>query len=160
MKLSGFLMLCVSIITFAGCSSSGGDRGEKYSLNKDHEIYYKGDGVDEAAAKKVADILNSLGFWIEGSRKTVQIIKEKDAYQVNFVVDESKVTPNLEKKVQVWGWMISNDVFGGAPVTIGLCNIDLEPFKTLPMAKPEPEETLPAENPEPVTDSIGNTPQE
>lgn len=160
MKLSKLFMLCVSVILFAGCSSSGGDRGEKYSLNKDHEIYYKGDGVDEAAAKKVADILNSLGFWIEGSRKTVQIVKEKDAYQLNFVVDESKVTPNLEKKVQVWGWMISSDVFGGAPVTIGLCNIDLEPLKTLPMAKPEPEETLPAENPEPVTDSTGNNPQE
>lgn len=159
MKLSKFLFLFVSIIMLAGCSSSGGDRGEKYSLNKDHEIYYKGDGVDEAAAKKVADILNSLGFWIEGSRKTAQIIKEKDAYQVNFVVDETKLTPELEKKVQVWGWMFSNDVFGGAPVTIGFCNIDLETFKTLPMTKPEPEETLPAENTEAVTDSTGNTPQ-
>jgi hypothetical protein len=159
MKLSKFLMLCISIIIFAGCSSSEDNRGEKYSLNKDHEIYYKGDGVDEAAAKKVADILNSLKFWKEGSRKTVQIIKENDSYKVNFVVVESMVTPELEKKVQIWGWMISNDVFGGAPVTVGLCNIDLETFKSLPMSKPESEEIMPVEIPEPATDTTGNTPQ-
>ncbi len=47
MKILQILVLCTSIFVFTGCTSNG----KKYSPDKEHEVYYKGDGVDESNAK-------------------------------------------------------------------------------------------------------------
>jgi hypothetical protein len=132
MKILQTLLFCVSLLIFTGCTSYG----KKYSPDKDHEVYYKGDGVDESTAKKLAEYLKSAGYFTDGHQATVQIVKTKDSFNLNFVYDKAQVDADREAKFLIFGGAISRDVFNGAPVNIHLCDNKLEMFKDVGYAKP------------------------
>jgi tRNA U34 5-methylaminomethyl-2-thiouridine-forming methyltransferase MnmC len=132
MKILQVLLFCVSLFIFAGCTSYG----KKYAADKDHEVYYKGDGVDEANAKKLADYLKEQGYFTDNHQATVQIVKTKDSFNLNFVYDKAQVNAEREAKFLIFGGAISRDVFNSAPVNIHLCDDKLETFKDLGYAKP------------------------
>lgn len=128
------LVLLISIISagIAGCSNYG----KEYKLDKKHNVYYKGDGVDEALAKKLAEYLKQQEYFQDSIESTVQLIKIKDTFNLNFVVDASRITGNLENAFLIIGAAISEKVFDNAPVTVQLMNKYMEPFKNLGYAKP------------------------
>jgi len=101
-----------------------------------HNVYYKGEGVDEAQAKKLAEYLKEQEYFQDSINSTVQLVKVKDTFNLNFVVDETKITPGYDEKFLLFGAFISESVFDKAPVTIQLTNDKLEPFKNLGFAKP------------------------
>lgn len=110
--------------------------GKEYKLDKKHNVYYKGEGVDEALAKKLATYLKEQEYFQDSIESTVQITKNKDTFNLNFVVDESKLTAGVENSFLLFGSFISEKVFDKAPVTIHLTNNRLESFKNLGHARP------------------------
>jgi len=136
LKLLLPVLLCA--VAFTACNSN---YGKEYKLDKKHNVYYKGEGIDEALAKKLAEYLKAQEYFQDSIESTVQVIKIKDTFNLNFVVDETKLTKGFETNFLLFGGFISESVFNKAPVTISLTNNKLEPFKNLGYASPIAGET-------------------
>jgi hypothetical protein len=134
MKIFKHILIIAIIAT--GISACSHNYGKEYKLDKMHNVYYKGEGVDEAQAKKLAAYLKEQEYFQDSINSTVQLVKNKDTFNLNFVVDETKLTSGYENKFLLFGAFISEGVFDKAPVTIQLTNDKLEPFKNLGFAKP------------------------
>lgn len=130
------IKLFVYITLVAGISSCTGNYGKEYKLDKKHNVYYKGDGVDEALAKKLALYLKEQEYFQDSITASVQLEKKKDTFNLNFVVDENKITPEFDNNFLIFGAYISEQVFNNAPVTIQLTDNKLKPFKNLGYARP------------------------
>lgn len=128
-----FLFTAVVAISLNSCDSG---YGKEYKLDKKHSVYYKGEGVDEAMAKKLANYLKEQEYFQDSINATVQLEKVKDTFNLNFVVDETKITKDYDNNFLLFGGFISEAVFNKAPVIIQLTNDKLEPFKNLGYAKP------------------------
>ena len=127
-----FLLITIVAIGFTSCQQYG----KEYKLDKKHNVYYKGDGLDEAIAKKLANYLKEQEYFQDSIESTVQLTKNKDTFNLNFVVDAAKLTEGTENNFLLFGAFISEKVFDKAPVTIHLTNNRLESFKNLGFAKP------------------------
>lgn len=125
---AAFIALCIT--------SCNQQYGKEYKLDDKHNIYYKGEGVDEALAKKLANYLKEQEYFQDSISSTVQLVKVKDTFNLNFVVDAAKITAGFETNFLLFGAFISESVFNKAPVTIQLTNNKLVPFKNLGYAKP------------------------
>lgn len=137
MKILKLLLpVLIIAISITGCSQ---DYGKEYKFDDKHNVYYKGEGVDEALAKKFANYLKEQEYFQDSINSTVQIVKIKDTFNLNFVVDATKLTAGYENNFLIFGSYISENVFNKAPVTIQLTNDELEPFKNLGYAKPTTE---------------------
>ena len=99
-------------------------------------MFYKGDGVDEAQAKKLAVYLKEQDYFRDNINATVQLVKIKDTFNLNFIADETKITSEYDNNLLILGAEISEMVFNKAPVTVQLTNDNLETFKNLGYAKP------------------------
>lgn len=131
-----FLVILLSASIATGC---GQGYGKEYKLSDKHNVYYKGDGVNEELAKKLANYLKEQEYFQDSINSTVQLVKVKDTFNINFVVDAAKLTEGFDNNFLLFGAFISESVFNGAPVTIQLANDKLEPFKNLGYAKPVSE---------------------
>jgi hypothetical protein len=129
------LLLVIAVIAM-GITGCNNNYGKEYKLDSKHNVYYKGEGVDEALAKKLANYLKEQEYFQDSINSTVQLVKNKDTFNLNFVVDETKITEGFETNFLLFGAFISESVFNKAPVTIQLTNEKLEPFKNLGYAKP------------------------
>ena len=134
--MRNFQRSLLALIIVIGISACSQNYGKEYKLDKLHNVYYKGEGVDEAQAKKLAAYLKEQEYFQDSINSTVQLVKVKDTFNLNFVVDETKITSGYENKFLMFGAFISEQVFNKAPVTIQLTNNKLEPFKNLGYAKP------------------------
>ena len=133
MKTIKFLLLALIPVTgLISCQHYG----KEYKLDKKHNVYYKGDGINEDMAKKLANYLKEQEYFQDSIESTVQITRNKDTFNLNFVVDESKLTKGVETSFLLFGSFISEKVFDKAPVTIHLTNNRLESFRNLGYAKP------------------------
>ena len=128
-----FLLILFLVISISACNQN---YGKEYKLDKMHNVFYKGDGIDEAQAKKLAEYLKEQEYFQDSINSTVQLVKNKDTFNLNFVVDETKLMSGYENNFLLFGAFISESVFDKAPVTIQLTNDKLEPFKNLGFAKP------------------------
>jgi hypothetical protein len=132
-RFNSLFIILLASVTIVSCN---GNYGKEYKLSKKHNVYYKGEGIDEALAKKLAEYLKAQEYFQDSITSTVQLVKEKDTFNINFVVDETRLTPGYENNFLLFGGFISESVFNKAPVTIQLTNNKLEPFKNLGFAKP------------------------
>ncbi|HMC98819.1 MAG TPA: hypothetical protein VKH37_01655 [Ferruginibacter sp.] len=126
MKYSAFLLLACCIL-FASCNNYG----TKYTSDKEHEVYYKGDGVTEDHAKKLNQYLLDLPYFQPGHKASVQLTKNKDTFNVNFVYDKDKVNDAIVGTFKQVGGDMSTKVFNGSPVTIKLVNETMETFRDI-----------------------------
>ncbi|MEO6252423.1 MAG: hypothetical protein ABIO79_03925 [Ferruginibacter sp.] len=133
MKILQVFFTAIIAISISSCTQN---YGKEYKLDAKHNVYYKGEGVDEALAKKLANYLKAQEYFQDSINSTVQIVKVKDTFNLNFVVDASKITPIYETNFLLFGAYISETVFNKAPVTIQLTNEKLETFKNLGYARP------------------------
>lgn len=132
-NLKPVLYIIIAVISLSSCM---GGHGKEYKLDSKHNIYYKGEGVDEALAKKLAVYLKDKEYFQDSITATVQLEKIKDTFNLNFVVDEKKITAGFDNTFLIFGAFISEDVFNKAPVTIQLTDGHLKPFRNLGYAKP------------------------
>lgn len=128
-----FIYIVIVVVSFSSCM---GGYGKEYKLDSKHNIYYKGEGVDEALAKKLAVYLKDKEYFQDSITATVQLEKIKDTFNLNFVVDEKKITAEFDNTFLIFGAQIAEMVFNKAPVTIQLCDGHLKPFRNLGYAKP------------------------
>ncbi|MFN8242793.1 MAG: hypothetical protein U0X40_01960 [Ferruginibacter sp.] len=144
MKKINFLLLLAGMLTLlASCSNNG----KRYDYNKNQNVYYKGDGLDEAAAKKLANYLAEIQYFGSDKALTVQITKTpetKDTVNINFVIDKTKVTPMYDSLFIKIGGFISNKVYEGKPVNVNYIDEYFAKVKSLGFAPPLTEEGSPA----------------
>jgi hypothetical protein len=98
------------------------------------EVFYKGEGVTEADAKKVGDFLKDEGFLTKDKGASIQITKEGEAYVVRFVYNKEYYdkTVGLENVFKQYGIKMSKQIFDGKKVTIALADNKFSDFKTIP----------------------------
>lgn len=120
-----FFLLVSATLLFTACN----DHGAKVSINDKSEVYYKGDGVTEADAKKLGDFLLKQGYFTTTDTRSVQLLKVGDAYTVKFVVDEEKLKKDKENVLlgfKVWQMWIKDNVFNGAQTNLILADDQLK----------------------------------
>ncbi|MDQ6608474.1 MAG: hypothetical protein M3Y85_01480 [Bacteroidota bacterium] len=111
--------------------------GKKVSFGES-EVYYKGDGVTEADAKRLGDFLVEQEFFDKETPKSVQITNDGKDYLVHFVVDKKKVTSAARLNWWKYQYDISKDVFKGKPVRIILADDQLKDIEIMdPVARYE-----------------------
>lgn len=132
-----FFIICINTLCISACTTN---HGKEYKLDDKHSVYYKGEGVDEAIAKKLADYLKVQEYFIDSLYAAVQLVKIKDTFNINFMVDETRISRSDDNKFLIFGAHISEVVFNKAPVTVQLTKNKLEPFKNLGFARPVSEE--------------------
>ena len=137
--LKPFLALLILALVISSCSSN---YGKEFKLDENHSVYYQGDGVNETNAKNLAHFLKDIQYFQDSISATVQILKISDTFNINFVVDETKLTKGYENSFLLLGGFIPDSVFNKAPIIIQLTNNQLESFKNLGYATPVNTETI------------------
>lgn len=142
------------ITAVAGCSNYG--KKLKIEGTKG-EVYYKGDGVSEADAKKTGEFLKTQGFFNNEKGASVQISKEGDAYTMRFVYDKDvyDTLKNVDDLFKVLAAQASKDVFDGKKVNIALANKMFKDYKSISFDENVAKQ-LDAPQPEPGNDGLQN----
>ena len=128
------LLLAVCIPALLASCELFGDFGKKVEVNEKNQVYYKGDGVTEADAKKLGSYFESIGVFDGKEEKSVQITKDGDAYVVRLVIKEDVVKKNQQQYETIfWYWqdMISENVFAGKKTKIILTDDKFKDLITL-----------------------------
>ena len=123
--LSTILVLTVLMAVGLACSSYG----TKLDFNNG-ELYYT-DNVTEADAKKLGEYLVKSGFF-GGKKVTVQLDKSGATYQFRMVVMPEKQSDEATLiLMKAFAGEISEEVFGGAPTELHICDDQLKTVKVL-----------------------------
>lgn len=141
MKAFKILTSIVSVLAlgYYGWRLFGNPNGKKYAFDKKHNIYYKGKDLTETNAKNLAEYLKDQEYFTSDKETAIQISKTdatKDTVNLKFVVDETKVTPDIEKEFLQLGTFIPKNIFNGAPVAVYLADDQLDVIKNLGYANP------------------------
>lgn len=142
-------------LLLAVCLSACTNHGKKVTIEGTKgEVYYKGDGVSEADAKKLCQYLkDDINYFNAEKKLSVQLMKSKDeGYDVRFVVDEKKLNerPEVVKSFEKIGAAISIDLFNDKPVNIILTDDHFKEIRSIPydaarakaLKEPAPENSL------------------
>jgi hypothetical protein len=106
--------------------------GEKETFGPGEEVYYAG-RVTKAEARQVGQRLQAAGFFDGRGAKTVLLTREDGRIIVSFVVLKHAVgNPEVLQFFQEFCRELSQQVFGGSPVVVRLCDEHLQVHKTLP----------------------------
>src|SRR5665647_1297937 len=136
-------IIAILALSYYGWKLFGSSNGKKYAFDKKHNIFYKGEGLTETNAKDLAEYLKEQEYFTGDKEVAIQISKTdatKDTVNLKFVVDETKLTPDIENVFFQLGTLIPKKVFNGAPVNVYLADDQLDDIKNLGYAKPVEEE--------------------
>ncbi|HEX6915477.1 MAG TPA: hypothetical protein VF145_09560 [Chitinophagaceae bacterium] len=139
------MILVCTLLSAAVCGCN--NRGEKLMINDKSELYYKGDNVSADEAKRLGDFLLRNNYFDTISKKTVQLTKTVDTFNIRFAVDEDRVKNDAgaEMLFSIMGSAISSMVYNGKPVKVILADQEMKDFKTFPVTGSQTEEpSLPA----------------
>lgn len=95
--------------------------GKKVTINDKNSVYYKGDGVSEADAKKLGDYLAQIGIFDGKDEKAVQLSKNGDAYVVRIPIKEDVVNKDRNRFETIFWFqqdLMSENVFDGKKTRI------------------------------------------
>lgn len=126
MKKETLLFIAATLLLTA-CNNYG----KKVEVNSKSEVYYKGDGVTEADAKKLGTFLLQNGFFTTTDDRSVQLSKDSGAYVIRLVVDTDKVNKNKEEilsSFKAWQYIIAQNVFPDAETRLVLTDDHFKDF--------------------------------
>ena len=132
-------LFCFAALLVTACNSYG----DKIKINDKSEVYYK-DGASKDDAQRLGNFLLKNSYFDSLSEKSVQLTKNKDTFDVKFVVDKAKVEQqgNSEFLFQILGAAISSEVFANKPVKVILADQYMKGFKdVLPYSLEDPADT-------------------
>lgn len=132
-------LFCFATLLITACNSYG----DKIKINNKSEVYYK-DGATKDDAQRLGNFLLKNNYFDSLSEKSVQVSKNKDTFDVKFVVDKAKVEQqgNSEFLFQILGAAIRSEVFANKPVKVILADPYMKGFKDiLPYSLNEPADT-------------------
>ncbi len=125
------IILLLSVFSLTACS----DYGKKIPISGTKaEVYYKGDGVTEADARKVGDFLKETGFVTNEKAASIQVSKVGERYVVRFVYNKDyyEKTKGLDDVFKRYGAKMSKDLFNGSKVDIALADKSFSDYKSFP----------------------------
>ena len=116
--------------------------GKKYTVNEKHHVFYKGDGVTEDDAKKVGTYCTNIGLFGD-TDMDVQLEAEKNSgdMKVRFIVDKSKVTPEVETGFLNIGNDMATKVYPNKTLHIILTDEHFDDIKDVGTAKALPPQS-------------------
>jgi len=122
----GFLKSLMSVI------STDGKTGTPFHLDKNHTVYYKGDGVSKIDAARVAGFFQGYGYFTDESQSDVQISSKTAGapVQVGYIVGKASISPETETFFKGAATGLG-ELFPGRTISICLMNANLEHLKTL-----------------------------
>jgi hypothetical protein len=131
--MKSIILSLLVAVSLAACT----DYGKKVTIEGTKgEVYYKGNGVTEADAKKVCTYLKDvIKYFDADKRQSVQLTKSKgDGYDVRFVVDEKKLkeSPKAADAFAQIGAAMSVDLFDNKPVNVFLTDTHFKDLKSIP----------------------------
>ena len=95
------------------------------------EIYYK-DNVLQEKADQVGAYLEEIEF-TDGTPKSVQITKDS-VYNFRMVIQKGlENDESMEMSFKALGFLLSKEVFDGAPLNYQLCDNTFTTLKTIPI---------------------------
>jgi hypothetical protein len=122
----GFLKSLMSVI------STDGKTGTPFKVDKNHTMYYKGDGVTKLDAARVAGFFEGYGYFTETSECDIQIASEKpgDPVQVGYIVGTSDLSSETKDyfKDAVAGLQ---ELFPGREVSCRLLDVNFKHLSSL-----------------------------
>jgi hypothetical protein len=121
-------LFCFATLVITACNSYG----DKVKINDKSEVYYK-DGASADDAQRLGNYLLKNNYFDSTNQKSVQLTKNKDTFNVKFVVDKAKVEQqgNSEFLFQILGAAISSGVFANKPVKVILADQYMKGFKDI-----------------------------
>ncbi len=126
-----FLVLASAALLLTSCD----DNGESVKINDKSEVYFKGDGVDEADARNLGDFLLKQGYFSTTDERQVQLTKDSTTYVVKFIVDEDKIKAQDSVTVatgyKVWQMWLQDNVFDGAKTRLVLVDEKLKDLREI-----------------------------
>ncbi len=135
------LLFTALVIVLGSCTNYG----KKITVEGTKgEVYYKGDGISKTDAQKLADYLKKSGYF-DSTEKSVQLQKAKTAgYDLRFVVNEKKLKEagNADEGFELFGALISKNVFDNQPVNVFLADNKMKDITSLPYNKDKAEALL------------------
>ena len=111
------LLAMAASIVLTSCENFG----KELNVNDKNTVYYKGDGVTEADAKKLGDYLVQNGTFDGKEEKDAQLSKEGDVFIVRLPVKEDVISKDRERYETIfWYWqdLISEGAFEGKKTRI------------------------------------------
>lgn len=99
--------------------STDGKTGTPFKLDKNHTVYYKGNGVSELDAAHVAGFFKGYGYFTDTNQSDVQISSNKatEAIQVGYIIGGTSVSPESEAFVKNAAIGLQ-DIFPGRVITM------------------------------------------
>ncbi|MEL0095546.1 MAG: hypothetical protein VW875_06865 [Planctomycetaceae bacterium] len=123
------LYFIVATLLFSSLSGCGSNYGTLLEFNGG-ELYYTSN-VSQVEASRLGSYLVSEQFF-DGSRKTVQLDNNSGTYEFRMVVkkgmEDDQEFLQIAKQTAA---DLSQDVFGGSPVDIHLCDERLETLRVV-----------------------------
>lgn len=138
-RIIGFIIGLLAL-AYYGYQLIAKPNGKKYTINDKHHVYYKGDGVSEEDAKKVGNYFTGIGLFTAENEMDVQIDAEKNSgdMKIKFIVDKSKITPDMENGFLTIGNDIASKLYPDKNIHIILADENLDDIKEVGVAKGTP----------------------
>ncbi len=148
--MRNFIFLLFAAALCISCN----EYGNKITIAKKNEVYYKGDGVKEDDAKRLGDFLLKQGYFDSTSARSVQLTKDSATWIVKLVVDEEKLKGNATEVVMWMGileMLMKEEVFAGADTRIELVDTTMSDIKNDSLRRPNIDDDS---IPDVTTDSV------
>src|SRR5258708_40166885 len=117
----GFFKTLMSVI------STDGKTGTPFNFDKNHTVYFKGNGVTKVDAARVAGFLKGYGYFTETNQSDVQLFSKElnGPVEIGFVIGGSSVSmePETFFKDAAAGLQ---DSFPGRAIAVYLLDINLK----------------------------------
>ena len=122
----GFFKSLMSVI------STDGKTGTPFKMDKNHTVYYKGNGVTELDAAHVAGFFKGYGYFIETSESDIQIASESASapVRVGIIIGSNSVSEETEDYFRGAGPGLQEH-FTGRVISVQLIDPNFKVLKTL-----------------------------
>ncbi len=111
----------------------GKPNGEIYEVDKNHHVYYNGEGVTKEDAKKTGEFFTQIGYFKTDNEVDVQISANKDMsdLKIAYIVDKDKITPELENGFVTVSSSLSESVFNNKKMAVSIADEQMDEIKNL-----------------------------
>ncbi len=122
----GFFKSVMSVL------STDGKTGTPFKLDKNHTVYYKGNGVTKLDAAHVAGFYKGYGYFTETSQSDIQIMSNKmgDPIRIGYIIGVKDVSPDTEMFFKNAGQDLQK-LFPNRNITFSLLDVNLKELKSL-----------------------------
>jgi len=122
----GFFKTLMSVI------STDGKTGTPFNFDKNHTVYFKGDGVTKVDAARVAGFFKGYGYFTETNQCDVQIFSKEvnGPVEIGFVIAGSSASKESETFFKGAAAGLG-DTFPGRNINVYLLDNNLKQLKEL-----------------------------